>query len=62
MSFPGASFDEWKTRIPGCANSETVTAKETCERCGKPVAAVSVARCGDHFSYYPSRPERRGGK
>lgn len=35
---------------------------ETCERCGRSVDAVSVARCGDHFSYWPSRPERAGGK
>jgi hypothetical protein len=36
--------------------------RETCEVCGSSVAGISVARCAGHLSYWPSRPERRGGK
>jgi hypothetical protein len=65
LNFRDKSFDDWKARGPheDMPNTAPVSKRETCEVCGSRwVPAVSVARCGDHFSYWPSRPERRGGK
>lgn len=65
VQFRARSFDDWKTEDPDprCGENERgQPVKEHCETCGCLVAAVSVARCNGHFSYWPSRRERRGGK
>lgn len=62
IQFRERSFDDWKAEGPNVPDARPVTERETCETCGCSVAAVSVARCGGHFSYWPSRPERRGGR
>lgn len=64
VQFCERSFDDWKASGPheDMPSAGPVHARETCEACGCSVAAVSVARCGDHFSYWPKRPERRGGR
>jgi hypothetical protein len=59
VQFRERGFDDWKCEGPDVPNAYPPPGHETCERCGASVAAVSVARCGDHFSYWPSRKERR---
>ena len=60
IQFRERSYDDWLAAGPheDLPNAETVTKRETCEHCGATVAAVSVARCKGHSSYWPSRPER----
>lgn len=66
IQFRDKSFDDWKARGPHedmpSVRDVPLPPREHCEHCGASVAGVSVASCGDHFSYFPSRPERRGGR
>jgi hypothetical protein len=59
-----STYDSWKASGPhdNTPNASAAKGLETCEHCGAPVAAVSVAYCtaGRHYSYWPSRPERLG--
>ena len=60
IQFRERSIDDWLAAGPheDMPRAEAVTERETCEHCGAPVAAVSVARCKGHSSHWPSRPER----
>lgn len=55
-------YDDWKAGGPheDMPSARPVIKTETCEHCGLPVAATSVAYCkvGRHYSHWPSRPER----
>lgn len=62
IQFRERSWDDWKASYPDVPDARTVTQQETCEVCGRKVAAVSVARCEGHYSYWPSRVERRSGR
>lgn len=61
------TYDEWKASGPHETLPNASRPKgpeETCEVCAGPVAPTSVAWCdaGGHYSFWPSRPERRGGR
>lgn len=67
LNFRDKSFDDWKASGPheDMPSSYQVPApkRETCEHCGRSVGGCSVSFCdGGHWSYWPSRKERRGGK